>query len=294
MSDLQPEFNRFSKEGDWAAMFALVTNEVLDTLAISGTPNEVVRKLLDRYGNIAQRISPVVYTAYNVVAKAMADAMKKYWRRPTPTWFGLKPLAKNARRIAELGDGWIPIVQDPDEIACGIEILHKVFVDVGRKPEELAVRAISSFVSTTGGLPDLEATLSGVQAYIDAGATCLEFLPLYFAQQSEQLEGVFRAVASVKCTGLSVCNHTGVASEGGPYSIAPYDSPAFWSTLPVVDVFPIGVEHWAADSPHSLLFTASVSASVTTSSCAPHRLIVVRMAVSSMRGHYAGLVTSST
>ncbi len=115
-----------------------------------------------------------------------------------PIWFGLKPLAKNARRIAELGDGWIPIVQDPDEIARGIEILHKAFVDVGRQPEELAVRAMPSVVFTAGGLPDLEATLSGVQAYIDAGATCLEFLPLYFAQQSEQLEDVFRAIASVK------------------------------------------------------------------------------------------------
>lgn len=115
-----------------------------------------------------------------------------------PIWFGLKPLPKNARRIAELGDGWIPIVQDPAEIARGVEVLHRAFTDVGRKPEELAVRAMPSVVFTAGGVPDLEATLAGAQAYIDAGATCLEFLPLYFAQQSEHLEGVFRAIASVK------------------------------------------------------------------------------------------------
>ena len=115
-----------------------------------------------------------------------------------PIWFGLKPLAKNARRIAELGDGWIPIVQDPDEIKRGIDVLHKAFEDAGRKPEELAVRAMPTVVFTAGGVPDLEATLSRVQAYIDAGATCVEFLPLYFAQNSGQLENVFRAIASVK------------------------------------------------------------------------------------------------
>jgi hypothetical protein len=54
-----------------------VTDEVLDTFAICGTPDEVARKLLDRYGDIAQRISPVGYTADKTVAKAMAVAMKK-------------------------------------------------------------------------------------------------------------------------------------------------------------------------------------------------------------------------
>ncbi|MCB1688994.1 MAG: TIGR03619 family F420-dependent LLM class oxidoreductase [Halioglobus sp.] len=115
-----------------------------------------------------------------------------------PVWFGLKPLARNAQRIAELGDGWIPIVQDPDEIARGIDTLHRAFEQAGRKPGELAVRAMPSVVFGAGGVPDLEATLAGAQAYIDAGATCLEFLPLYFAQDSGQLESVFRAIASVK------------------------------------------------------------------------------------------------
>ena len=115
-----------------------------------------------------------------------------------PVWFGLKPLPKNARRMAELGDGWIPIVQDPAEIARGVDILHRAFADAGRKPEELAVRAMPSVIFTAGGIPDLDATLASAPAYIDAGATCLEFLPLYFAQQSDQLEGVFRAIASVK------------------------------------------------------------------------------------------------
>ncbi len=115
-----------------------------------------------------------------------------------PVWFGLKPLPKNARRIAELGDGWIPITQDPDEIASGIQTLHKAFEEAGRQPNELAVRAMPSVVFTSAGVPDLAATLAGAQAYIDAGATCLEFLPLYFVQDSSHLEDVFRAIVGLR------------------------------------------------------------------------------------------------
>jgi alkanesulfonate monooxygenase SsuD/methylene tetrahydromethanopterin reductase-like flavin-dependent oxidoreductase (luciferase family) len=77
MGELQPELNRLSKEGDWAGMSALVTDEVLDTIAICGTPDEVARKLVDRYGDIAERISPVGYTTDKEVAKAMVVALKK-------------------------------------------------------------------------------------------------------------------------------------------------------------------------------------------------------------------------
>ncbi len=77
IGELQPELNRLSKQGDWAAMSALVTDEVLDTIAISGTPDTVARKLVERYGDIAQRLSPVGYTTDKEVAKAMVVALKK-------------------------------------------------------------------------------------------------------------------------------------------------------------------------------------------------------------------------
>ena len=83
LGDLQPELNRLSKEGDWAAMSALVTDDVVDTMAICGTPDEVARKLMDRYGDIAQRVSPVGYTADKNIAKSMAVAMRKLLDKPT-------------------------------------------------------------------------------------------------------------------------------------------------------------------------------------------------------------------
>ena len=77
LGELQPELNRLSKEGDWAAMSALVTDEVLETIAICGIPDEVAGKLVERYGDIVQRISPVGYSTGKEIAKATLTALKK-------------------------------------------------------------------------------------------------------------------------------------------------------------------------------------------------------------------------
>ena len=43
--DLQPELNALSKRGEWGAMIGLVTDEMVDTLAVRGTPDEVAAEL---------------------------------------------------------------------------------------------------------------------------------------------------------------------------------------------------------------------------------------------------------
>ena len=39
--DLQPELNRLSKTGDWATMASLITDEMVDTFAVCGRPDEI-------------------------------------------------------------------------------------------------------------------------------------------------------------------------------------------------------------------------------------------------------------
>ena len=55
--DLQPELNRLSKTGDWATMAALITDEIVDTFAVNGTPEQIAPRMQERYGDIAQRVS---------------------------------------------------------------------------------------------------------------------------------------------------------------------------------------------------------------------------------------------
>jgi probable F420-dependent oxidoreductase len=48
--DLQPELNASTKRGEWTKMAELVTDEMVDTLAVHGTPEAVATEIIKRYG----------------------------------------------------------------------------------------------------------------------------------------------------------------------------------------------------------------------------------------------------
>ncbi|WP_408898179.1 TIGR03617 family F420-dependent LLM class oxidoreductase [Nocardioides sp. R1-1] len=49
---LQPELNRLSKSGDVAAMAALVDDDLLDTIAVAGTPEQCAAEIARRFGRV--------------------------------------------------------------------------------------------------------------------------------------------------------------------------------------------------------------------------------------------------
>jgi probable F420-dependent oxidoreductase len=55
--DLQGDLNRLSKQGEWAQMGELVDDEILGTFAVIGEPEEIPAKMLDRYGDVVDRLS---------------------------------------------------------------------------------------------------------------------------------------------------------------------------------------------------------------------------------------------
>jgi probable F420-dependent oxidoreductase len=55
-ADLQPELNALSKRGAVEEMAALVTDEMVDTLAVRGTPVACAAELDRRFGDVADRI----------------------------------------------------------------------------------------------------------------------------------------------------------------------------------------------------------------------------------------------
>jgi len=61
VGDLQPELNRLSKEGKWFEMMALVSDDLLDAIGVSGTPAEVGARLASRNGRFAERTMLVLY-----------------------------------------------------------------------------------------------------------------------------------------------------------------------------------------------------------------------------------------
>jgi alkanesulfonate monooxygenase SsuD/methylene tetrahydromethanopterin reductase-like flavin-dependent oxidoreductase (luciferase family) len=54
--DLQSELNALSKRGDLAAMGSLVTDEMVETLAVRGTPEQCADELTRRFGDVADRV----------------------------------------------------------------------------------------------------------------------------------------------------------------------------------------------------------------------------------------------
>jgi probable F420-dependent oxidoreductase len=54
---LQDELNALSKQGEWVKMGTLIDDEILNTFAVVGTPEDIAPELSKRYGDIIQRIS---------------------------------------------------------------------------------------------------------------------------------------------------------------------------------------------------------------------------------------------
>jgi probable F420-dependent oxidoreductase len=55
--DLQPELNRLTKTGDWGAMNAMISDEIVDTFVTSGSPEQIGPRVQERYGSMVQRVS---------------------------------------------------------------------------------------------------------------------------------------------------------------------------------------------------------------------------------------------
>jgi probable F420-dependent oxidoreductase len=54
--DVQPELNALSKRGEWQQMGELITDDMVATLAVHGTPEECARQIVARYGGWADRV----------------------------------------------------------------------------------------------------------------------------------------------------------------------------------------------------------------------------------------------
>jgi len=54
---LQEELNRLSKQGEWVQMGELIDDEILNTFAVVGEPEDLPRLLQERYGDLLDRLS---------------------------------------------------------------------------------------------------------------------------------------------------------------------------------------------------------------------------------------------
>jgi probable F420-dependent oxidoreductase len=80
--DLQPRLQSLSREGKWQEMGLLISDEMLHTFAVTGTVDEVARKMASRCAGQMDRVSPVIYQPDTRLLGALASAIKKACAAP--------------------------------------------------------------------------------------------------------------------------------------------------------------------------------------------------------------------
>lgn len=89
-----------------------------------------------------------------------------------PVWFGGDGSIRTARRIAALGDGWLPVGVSPDEVLVeGVANLQAACREVGRDPAEIGVRAGLPVALDPSGRVDLDAMRNRADALGALGVT---------------------------------------------------------------------------------------------------------------------------
>lgn len=74
---IQPELNSLTKKGLWQDIPTLISDEMLESIAVTGTPDEVSEIISDRYGSIASRIAPSIFSGDPEVTKALINSLKE-------------------------------------------------------------------------------------------------------------------------------------------------------------------------------------------------------------------------
>lgn len=111
--------------------------------------------------------------------------------------FGVAPTDLNIQRIAEHGDGFIPMEQRPEKLAPVIEKLRAAFKARGRDPQSLHVRAVPKPVYK-GDVPDFDATAEVIPELIKIGVTQIEYHPFMWCRSAQDFEGFVDRLLAVK------------------------------------------------------------------------------------------------
>ncbi len=74
--DLQPRLRDLSKEGKWQAMGGLISDEMLTTIGVIGTPEEVARQIREQRSQHIDRVSPTMYVSNNELLAKIAGLIK--------------------------------------------------------------------------------------------------------------------------------------------------------------------------------------------------------------------------
>jgi probable F420-dependent oxidoreductase len=111
-----------------------------------------------------------------------------------PIILALKPTEKNVMLIAELCDGWEAgpdASKSPAELRAGVTKLRRAFVDAGRNPDELIVKAHLPVLWANDGTIDIDQSFVAAADQLEAGVNQFAFpLPVGYGDALRSLDDV--------------------------------------------------------------------------------------------------------
>ena len=115
-----------------------------------------------------------------------------------PLWFGVAPTERNIQRIAEVGDGWLPMERDPAKLREPIAKLRAAFQARGRDPQTLTVRTGLRPVFRADRSADLDATLAQIPAVLEVGVNVIDFGLTVFCKEAKDVQPFLERIAAIK------------------------------------------------------------------------------------------------
>lgn len=114
-----------------------------------------------------------------------------------PLWFGVAPIAANARFFAEFGGGWSCIHPDPAFIAEGRAVLERALQERHGVTASLRIRAAPQIICGDSGQPCVRSTIENLGACVRAGVTDFDFPMLFYVRKPSEFEPFVRALGDI-------------------------------------------------------------------------------------------------
>jgi alkanesulfonate monooxygenase SsuD/methylene tetrahydromethanopterin reductase-like flavin-dependent oxidoreductase (luciferase family) len=117
---------------------------------------------------------------------------------PLKLWFGLAPVAANARFFAEFPDaGWSCIHPDTDFIAEGRAALQTALYEQFGIRREIPVRAAPPLTTDPAGNPCMDRTIDNLPRAVAAGVTEFDFPLMFYCREAAEFDGFIRKLGKI-------------------------------------------------------------------------------------------------
>ena len=139
---------------------------------------------------------PVNFESANVHLRN-AWALPRPVQARVPLLLGLNMTGKNARRMAELADGWCPVGLTPAQIREGVDRLAEALAVVGRDLADQHIRVGIPHEKDANGRIDVRRSLAAIPEYAAAGGTILTIASPPEPESRKELFDFIREVGEI-------------------------------------------------------------------------------------------------